>query len=199
MEPLKRDSIRWRIWRSDQATLLLIENARPLLAAAEAEELAPLALRIEQVLKIENEAHLLQAVRALRADLPLLTRQIARNPKAAKVYYEVFGAALLNGYAGAAAQRQLPEQNHDMKKTPLFCPTTNCRTRVPRFWPGAPQANRANPRGGVALMANEEDGDEAEGSRIVGLANAFQATADDWIQLAPNGRSSPRPIRPACQ
>src|SRR5436309_2894185 len=43
------------------------------------------------------------------------------------------------------------------------------------FGSSAPQANRANPRGGVALMANEEDGDEAEGSRIVGLANAFQA------------------------
>jgi phage gp29-like protein len=99
------------VLEQDHATLLLIENARPLLAEATSEELAPLAERIEQVLAIENEEHALQAVRALRADLPLLTRQIARNPKAAQVFYQVFGAALLNGYATAAALRQLPAVN----------------------------------------------------------------------------------------
>lgn len=100
----------------DAATLLLIENARPLLGQAMEEELGPFTHRVAAILRIENEESALRAVRALRADLPLLLRGMSRNPKAEALFYQTFGAAALNGWARGESQR-LPGLGLNQKDT----------------------------------------------------------------------------------
>lgn len=89
----------------DRATLVLIENARPLLAKAQSVALSPLRKRIEDVLRLENEVAQNNALRALQADLPLLLKQINRDPGTQALLENVFGAAAINGWLTAAVER----------------------------------------------------------------------------------------------
>jgi phage I-like protein len=57
----------------------------------------------------------------------------------------------------------------------------------PRKCQDAPQANRDVSRRRLIGLSNEAEAVAEEGLRIVGLANAFAATADDWVQLTPPG------------
>ena len=70
-----------------------------------ADDLAPLRERLEYALGIDDPDFRDNALRNLRAELPEMLKTINDNPMAAEVMEETMAAALLNGWAQAAEQR----------------------------------------------------------------------------------------------
>lgn len=84
----------------------LQEAATAALAQATADDLKPLRDRIEQALNKDNDAAMLESLKAIPAELPGILKTICRNPAAAKVIEESITAALFNGIAEGVADRK---------------------------------------------------------------------------------------------
>ena len=85
--------------------MLLAAGAAAALGQAEARDLAPVAQRLRAILAIQDPAALADALRQFRADLPALAQRVLADPSAAAPIADTISAALLNGWAEAAAAR----------------------------------------------------------------------------------------------
>lgn len=83
-------------------------TAAAALSEAERLDMAPLALRLRSVLELGDPELIRAALENLRKDLPDLARNILAAPAAAGVLADTTAAALVNGYAEAAAAHAFP-------------------------------------------------------------------------------------------
>jgi hypothetical protein len=75
------------------------------MAAAVADDLAPLRTRIEAALANESDEAMIDSLKAMQAEMPNMLLEICRAPTAERVLEESLTAALLNGVAEGAAAR----------------------------------------------------------------------------------------------
>jgi phage gp29-like protein len=90
---------------AERRLLQLAVNGEDRVAAAIALDLAPIAERFEAALQAENEAEGIAILQELQADMPRLMRALADGSQAARVVEDSLAAALMNGWASAAAER----------------------------------------------------------------------------------------------
>jgi phage gp29-like protein len=89
----------------DRVDARLQAAAREAMAAAVADDLAPLRTRIEAALANESDEAMIDSLKAMQAEMPNMLLEICRAPKAERVLEESLTAALLNGVAEGAAAR----------------------------------------------------------------------------------------------
>lgn len=90
----------------DHTEARLRDAARRHLAQAMDSDLAPLRQRIEAALALDDDAAMLQALSALRDDLPDMLARMSADPASQEAIEQAITAALLNGLAeGVAARR----------------------------------------------------------------------------------------------
>ena len=83
-----------------------IESISSSLAAAQAQDFAPIAARLDAALRLDDPAARNAALAALDAELPDLARQLLANPSTTDGLFAALAMGVLQGYVAAAATKQ---------------------------------------------------------------------------------------------